>query len=214
MHKLNIQRPYTSVAPLQKAEVDIFTGASVADNEQTRKKCILIAGPCHTGKTTLGQYLASEFNYVHVEMSSFAWQRFLNRPEDFKGNLLDYMENEVWKVNTYDAIAQDLLKAHGSLNRLVICGPRRPEEVETILCQGWDVYTVYLYSNAHLRFQRLQAVESESRYSLAYSDFVKRDLREYAWGLAKVGLMKGIEILLNEGRIDDLKKIGQDLPRI
>lgn len=203
-HKLTPQRPYTTVAPLQKAEFDLFSGEVISQEPKGSKKCILIVGPCHAGKTTLGQFLASELGFVHVEMSSFAWQRFMNRSPDYMGNLQDFMEDEVWRFNPYDIIVQDLLQAHEGLERLVVCGARRPEEIATIQSQNWDVFPIYLFANAYIRFQRHQNIESVSRYDLTYKDFVKRDLREYSWGLAKVGTMRGFELIENEHTIEEL----------
>lgn len=203
-HNLTKQRPYTTVAPLQKAELDLFTGKVVSQGREASKKCILIVGPCHAGKTTLGQFLATELGFVHAEMSSFAWQRFMERPSNYHGNLQDFMEDEVWSNGQFDIIAQDLLEAHGALDCLVVCGARRPEEIETIRSMDWDIFPIYLFANAQIRFQRYQNIESVSRYDLDYRDFIKRDLREYAWGLAKTGTMRGFELLENEDTIEKL----------
>ncbi|GEP44799.1 caspase family protein [Brevifollis gellanilyticus] len=202
-YRLSKQRPYTAVAPIQKSLIDLVTGKLVVGLGAEAKKCILISGPSNAGKTTLGQFIASEFGYVHVEMSTFAWQRYL-QAESFAGNIQEFMEDVVWKDNSFDVIARDLLDSRLDMNKIVICGSRRPEEIETLKKQGWNMIELYLYANSSLRFKRHLDSSPKSRFGVDYRAFVKRDMQEYAWGLAKVATMPNFKLLTNEGSIESL----------
>jgi hypothetical protein len=202
-HKLSQQRPYTTVAPIQKAVVNIIDGRVIHDSGGATKNMILIVGPTNAGKTTLGQSIATKLGFAHSEMSSFAWQRF-QKDTDYTGSIQDFMEDEVWKSGNEDIIARDMIEANASLNNLVVCGPRRQEEIETIQAQGWNVMPFFLFSNAKVRYERSRNTAEPSRYDLSYKDFVQRDLREFGWGLAKAANMPRFEILTNESSIDAL----------
>lgn len=201
--ELRQQRPYTTVAPVQKATVNLFTGEILVHTGGSSRKCVLVVGPTNAGKTSLGQWLASKLGFVHIEMSSFAWQRFQADPE-YQGSIQDFMEEVVWLPGDEDVIARDLIEAHGAVDRLVVCGPRRPEEIETIRAQGWDIYSLYVFANASLRFRRHRRGSTLTRLHPSYQDFARRDLREYGWGLAKIGGFDGFQLLINEGTLDQL----------
>ena len=95
--KLPKQTPYTVVAPVQQAIIDIVTGAEPEKLPQTHSKnMIVIIGPTNAGKTTLGQRLSSILGYTHVEMSSFAWDRY-NRENNYNKSIQEFMDDVVWK---------------------------------------------------------------------------------------------------------------------
>ena len=193
------QRPYTTVAPVQKAVLDIFDGSVRIGLRPSNM--ILIVGPSNAGKTTLGRYIAGTYGYTHVEMSSFAWSRFGSEPT-YNGSLQDYLEDVEWSPGKEDVLAQDMLEASRGLQNVVVCGPRRSEEVETIVSSGWNVIPIYLYANSLIRFERLKAADASSRYGINYRDFVRKDLKEYSWGLAKIAQMARFEILLGADSVE------------
>jgi adenylate kinase family enzyme len=197
-HKLGKQTPYTAVAPLEKAVYDPFSGKRHDVNDQ-KKELILILGPSNAGKTTIGQFLAREYGYIHAEMSSYAWKRF-NEADGYRGSILDFMEHEVWTNGMEDAIAQDLINSNIGEGKLVVCGARRMEEIETILAQGWDVKPIYVFANASERYTRIQY--SSGRYGPSYEEFIRKDLKEFSWGIAHMAQMKSIELVINENEID------------
>jgi adenylate kinase family enzyme len=208
-HKLRRQDPYTSVSPIQKACVDIFTGRTVVLTGGDTRRCILLVGPSNVGKTTLGQHIASRLGYVHIEMSSFVWQRFQSFP-NFKRSIQDFMEDIVWSGQDKDIIARDLLAAKPDLQKVVICGPRAVEEIETLRAQEWDCTTVFLHSNAQIRFSRYLNAMEQNRYRLSYEELVKKDLREYGWGIAKASALSDVNLVINEGDLEELfAKIGR-----
>jgi len=202
-HKLSPQHPYTSVSPIQKACIDILTGKVTLAIPGPTRRCILIVGPSNAGKTTLGQHIASRFGYVHIEMSSFAWQRFRKYP-DFNRSMQDFMEDVVWSSEEKDVIAKDLLAAKPDLQKVVICGPRAVEEIETLRGETWDCRTIFLHANASLRYARYSSAMQQSRYQLSYEELVKKDLREYAWGIARAGCLSAVELVTNEGELNEL----------
>lgn len=198
-HKLGKQTPYTAVAPLEKATFDVFSGRRY-DNGGQKKEIILVLGPSNAGKTTIGQYLAREHGYVHAEMSSYAWQRY-NNSDGFKGSILDFMESEVWSNGHEDAIAQDLISSDIGASKIVVCGARRMEEVETIFSQDWDVRPLFVFANASDRYDRIKY--SSGRYGPSYKEFIRKDLKEFSWGIANMIQIKNIELIVNESGVDD-----------
>lgn len=203
-HKLAHQQPYTSVAPIQKAVVDIFTGQPVPVGPRRARRCILIVGPGNAGKTTLGQHLSSRLGCLHLEMSSFAWRRLQDRP-DFTGSIQDFMEQVVWAEQDKDTIAQDLLSSlPANVEKVVICGPRTVEEIETLRALNWETTTIFLFANATVRYNRYVTSGQMNRYRLGYKELVERDLREFSWGMAKAAAMSKVEVVINEASLSDL----------
>jgi adenylate kinase family enzyme len=201
-NKLGIQRPYTAVAPVQKAVLDVFDGSIRSGGRQGTM--ILVAGPSNAGKTTLGRHLAATLGYTHVEMSSFAWGRF-SKEAGYDGSLQDYLEELLWPQAGKDVLASDMLEAVQGLQNVVVCGPRRAEEVDLISKSGWNVIPIYLYANSLVRYDRLRNQREVGRYSINYKDFIKKDLKEYSWGLARIALMPRFEILVSSDTLERLQ---------
>lgn len=197
-HKLGKQTPYTAVAPLEKAIYDAFTGQRY-DVDAKKKELILVLGPSNAGKTTIGQFLANEHSYIHAEMSSYAWKRF-NESEGYRGSILDFMEHEVWANGNEDAIAQDLINSNIGEGKIVVCGARRIEEIETIMAQGWDVKPIFIFANAAVRYSRIQ--HSSGRYGPNYEEFIRKDLKELSWGIANMAQLKNVELIINENELE------------
>lgn len=200
-HKLDVQTPYTSVAPLEKAMIDLITGETHYQDTK-EKQMILVVGPSNAGKTSIGKYIANKYGYVHAEMSSFAWNRFnsYNTENNFMGTLQEFMEDEVWKNGDEDIIAKDLISAYRGIDKIVVCGARRPEEIETIVKQGWNVSQIFVFANSSVRFKRLQ--NQSDRYGPNYKEFIKKDLLEFGWGMAKMPSMKNMELVINENSLE------------
>jgi hypothetical protein len=200
-HHLSPQTPYTAVFPIQKARMDILTDQELIDDSIGRKRCIIIAGPSNSGKTVLGQHLSSTYGFSHVEMSSFAWKRF-QECGGFNKSMQDFMEEVVWTANDKDIIARDLLSGETGLEKIIICGPRTTEEVETLKGHGWDCESIFVYANSRTRHKRFEGTADKLRYGLTYQDLVIKDLREFGWGLANITRMEGVNIVINEGTVD------------
>jgi len=207
-NNLSKQRPYTVVAPLQKAILDIINNKIITVNLSQKRNCILIVGPTNAGKTTLGQYIANHSGYVHAEMSTYVFKRYAKKTSYYDGSLQDFLEDEVWSNNDNDIIAQDLLMDNPGGQDLVICGPRKPEEIETLLSQDWNIKPIFLFSDTDTRYTRYQTDKNNFRfrYDLNYKEFIRKDMRELDWGLAKIATMQQLEIVTNESKIDELFK--------
>ena len=200
-NQLDDQRPYTCTGPLERASLDMFTGDFVRPRNRSERECLLIVGPSNSGKTTLGQHIASKFGMLHMEMSSFAFKRYRTYRQHvrFGGSLQDFMEDVVWRVGRKDTIALDLISADPGVDRVVICGARTVEEVNFIRRQEWNCRTIFLYADEQTRFDRYCKSGERNRSGLGYREFVSNDLREFGWGLAKTANMRNVEIVVNEG---------------
>jgi hypothetical protein len=175
---------------------------------------LLIAGPANTGKSTVGPEVARRLGFTQVEMSSYAYRRWNAARDrgDFHDNIQRYMEDVIWAENPPDIIAQDLLASNDGVNQLVVCGPRRTEEIETFQDAGFDVQTLYLYTSSSERFNRYLALQSAG-YAASLEDFVRRDLTEYSWGLSNIGRMRECDFYTNPGGQAD-RAAGQIVSRL
>lgn len=201
-YNLGGQIPYTVVMPLEKAFLDLITREIRMPRPPHRPICMLIIGPSNAGKTTLGRVLATELKYLHAEMSSFAWRRYVlaQEKDGYQGSLQDFVE-DLWRSFGKDILAKDLLAEHEGATSMVLCGARRPEEIETITGSGWEIIPIYIFANEWIRFLRYIG-SMHARYD-RYAEFVKRDLRELDWGLAKIGTMREFTMVINERKIDE-----------
>jgi hypothetical protein len=143
---------------------------------------------------------------LHIEMSTFAFQRYrmYRKLARFAGSLQDFMEEIVWCGGWKEAIAVDLIAADPAMDRVVICGPRTVEEVDFLRRQDWNCRTIFLYADDQTRFERYCASGERNRDGLGYREFVCKDLREYGWGLAKTANMRNVELVVNEGPVSDM----------
>ncbi|HUB81959.1 MAG TPA: caspase family protein [Bryobacteraceae bacterium] len=200
-NKLKDQTPYTCIAPLQKAVLNIFTGGVVALPATGRRKCILLLGPSNSGKTTFGQYFASKYGYVHIEMSSFVWQR-RQRNLGFPGAVPEFIE-QVWRQEGKDIIAKDLLASAPEAEKVFVCGARTVEEIELLRSQDWNCQTIFLYASSSVRYERYVKSGQMKTYDLGYRDLVSRDFRELSWGLARAATMPDVELIINHDGLDE-----------
>lgn len=181
------QNPEVVVSRLNVANLDLISGERRTLDVRPRR-LVLIAGPANTGKSTVGPEVARQLGFTQVEMSSYAYARW-NQARDagqYSDNIQRYMEDIIWRENEADVIAQDLLEDNNGVNELVVCGPRRTEEIETFRDAGFDVHTVYLYTSSGKRFRRY--LDMQPRGS-NLEEFIRRDLLEYSWGLTQIGRM-------------------------
>lgn len=168
------------------------------------RKGIILSGPTESGKSSIGQYLQQETGFTHVEMSSFVKSR---QAEALLGGIegsrdrQSFVERNLWGSGEFDIIAQDALKAISILEGgVIVSGPRRPEEVETLLASGIDFVQLYVEADSRTRWNRL-LTRNDDFYGPERKDFIRRNLQEYGWGLAKVGTMPGVQIVVNEREI-------------
>lgn len=204
--ELDIQTPFSSAQPVGLADVDIITGERGNILRPSRGRILIISGPSNAGKTSLGQQVANTWKCQHAEMSSFAYRRykdFLDNEPNADMSIQDFMENEVWKDRNFDAIAQDFLNSYQSDHDYVLSGLRRPEELEELRSHINNIDIVFLFANARIRFDRHRENEGykESRMGTTYREFVKRDMKEFSWGMSKIQSMDRSKLILNEADI-------------
>jgi dephospho-CoA kinase len=182
------------------ATVDLLTGVRVKV-APTHRRMLVLAGPPHTGKSTVGRKLRDRLGFSHVEMSSYAYNlyRAACDGDGYTGSIQQFMDEVVWKDGAFDVIAQDLLTSNHGLSELIVCGPRRPEEIEAFLAADFDVRLLYVYTDSRTRYERYRTANaSQSQYALELESFVRRDLTEYSWGLPRIGLMGDCGIVANQ----------------
>lgn len=205
---LMTQTPEIATSDVSGASVDLVSGAEIHLTPQP-KRLLLLCGPPHAGKSTIGALLASRSNFIQVEMSTYVYRRWLAAREDdgYNRPIQQYMDDVVWAKGDYDLIAQDLLRDHRGSAGLIVCGPRRPEEIETLKAAGFEVHRTYLYADSRTRYDRYwkiklaeNVIRAES--GLTLTQFVKRDLQEHVWGLPKIGVMKNCAIVDNTGTLE------------
>lgn len=196
------QVPHVALSSLSNARLDWLSGALVELSERP-KRMILVCGPANTGKSTVGARVSQGSGFVQLEMSSYAYQRFLPMKErgEYHDSIQGFMEEVVWKDGEYDVIAQDLLASSHGVNQLIVCGPRRPEEVETFRNAGFEIDTLYVYTDSRTRYGRhfdVNAARFAGDFGLGLDEFIRRDIVENSWGLPKIARMMDSAIIRNE----------------
>jgi len=207
------QKPYTTVGPIEKANLDIIHGSEVSYTNERKPTCILIAGSTHAGKSGIGRYLATKYNFGHYEMSALAYKRY----EDFKNKnsvyetISDFLEYELCAKNEHkDILARDLLEKYDGRSNVVISGPRFVEEVETLMSNSnWNIIPLYIYSASKIRLERFIALQKDQSLTaelaeITYENFLRKDMRELGWGLAKIATMTNFKMVINNDEIDVL----------
>ena len=197
---LRSQHPQV-VGPFAFASMDIFgREADVASTNLKRPpRMIIITGATQAGKTTVGRRLQELLGFRHIEMSGYVVRRYRHYVEaGHQDSVQDFVENSLWKDDSEDVIARDVLAdLEGIIDDVIITGGRTPAEMELLRSTQWDVVQTYQHANAGMRWRR--AVEATDDYAnQRYEAFVHRNLREFGWGLARTGTMKGSRIVLNE----------------
>ncbi len=202
-YQLSQQTPLV-VAALRDGDLDVCTGRHVLARS-IPNRCIVLAGPSNAGKTSIGRSLAAELGFVHVEMSDYAYARYRIAVEGgYNRSIQEFMDDVVWRDGDFAVIAQDLLGTARGEAGLVISGPRRPEELEHLRSQRWDVLQYFVYSNSTERFRRLVRSSPNNMFGSNREDFIRRDMREYAWGVASIGALRETVYLMNEGNLEEV----------
>jgi hypothetical protein len=198
-HRLDSQKPQLA-APLSMSTLEVLT-LTPLKLSGTRGTAILLCGPTNAGKTIVGSLLRNQSeDFHHVEMSRYVKRRY----SEYGGadpsqnlSIQDFVENEIWGNGDYGAIAQDVLRDPKPPGTLIITGARRPEEVEVFKSSGYSVVQVFLTANSKLRWDR-HVNDTDDWHSVEREDFVRRNMREYEWGLAKIARMRESQIIFNE----------------
>ena len=209
------QKPYTTVGPIEKVNLDILSGNDTSYLNEKKPICILIAGSSHAGKSGIGSYLATEYKLGHYEMSAFAYHHYEKSQSNgfFNGTMDDFLEHELCAKNEdKDVLARDLLGKYDGSNNIVISGPRFVEEVETLLSyNNWNIIPLYIYTEPKIRLERFLTLQKDISLStetteVTYIDYVKKDMRQASWGLAKIATMNSFEMIINNDDINTFFK--------
>jgi len=174
------QMPFTTVGPIEKANLDIISGYEHIITHAAKPKCLLIAGSAYSGKSEIGRLLAQKYNFGHYEMSSLAYRRYHDFKEtsDYDGTIQDYLEKELWRGEDKDILANDLLKKYDGTTNVVITGPRLTEEIEVITNSNkWDVIQLYIHSDPRVQKERSSKSQKDKSFinDLSFEEFIRRD---------------------------------------
>ena len=200
-HMLQPQEPDTTVMPIRRGLIDIFTGNSVAIRDSVSKQALILVGPSTVGKTSLAEELKRDYNALHLEMSNYVWNR-LNESGRDDLSVHEFISG-LWNTDSKNVIASDVLKdvEASDVDRYIITGARAYEEVETLLQYNWDACCAYLFADMKTRYSRYRQLQPEL-HQLTYSEFAKKDLREFSWGLGRLGNLPGVHFIINDQEKD------------
>lgn len=202
LHNLDEQEPQL-IAPMALAGYDILSLEHI-DMEPRRRLAVLISGPTESGKTTMGRLLQDLRGFTHLEMSQYVKRRQQSYMDAGHPPMprQDFVERVIWGGRQYDAVAQDALaEMRSTAGPVVVTGARRPEEIEALRGAGLDCVEIYLHANSAVRWSRL-ILDNDDFWAQPRTDFVQRNLREFNWGLASVGIMPDCRVVINEEGAD------------
>ncbi len=171
--------------------------------------CHIVTGMSCAGKTTIAEYLASKFSFLHVEASDFMHLIYLethgeksdvslgefakdllqNKPTEVAKRVLDFLEKYNWK-------------------HVIITGFRKLEEVEFIkqnymsgLCK-----VIWIEANSEIRKKR-KIIRNRDTESFKIENFEDRDARERSMGLDAINNMSQLTVIPNMSDFDEYYKV-------
>jgi len=179
----------------------------------------LIAGSSHAGKSSIGQYLTKEHSLAHYELSALVHKHYENAIKDgtFSGSRDDFLEYELCKEGNRDFVVKELLKGYDGYSNIVISGPRFAEEIEALIAHSdWNILPLYIHSDPKIRLDRYLTFKKEHSLSseptesieISFEEFLRNDMRQASWGLAKIATMTELKMFINhDGLGDFLNKV-------
>lgn len=214
--KLREQEPIIEVST-RSFTLDLLSRREIQVVEQP-KRMLILAGPPNAGKTTLASQVAQEIGFQHIEMGNFASRAYHAALRDGSfsdGGIHSFISNVYWADGQYDRVAREALASNPNATQVVVSGPRRTEEIEVLQDSGFTTELIYVYADSHSRWVRhcLNAAQYGNDDMLSIFGFVRRDMRENAWGLPRIGLMPDCTIVENKDRQAALDGIQAKLSR-
>lgn len=176
---------------------------------------ILVTGPSCSGKTTFGR-IARGDGFDVMETTDVVKQDFKEKRLQ-EEDIIDFCKRrysegseEIFARRNHSRIVQ----AGYDVSRLVCVGLRAAGEVTYFRSAFPDVKVIGIYADASIRFER-GLVRQRDDCAKRFEDFIRRDMREYAMGLAAL-LASTLDVLIcNNGSMQDFETaVRRELPSI
>jgi inosine/xanthosine triphosphate pyrophosphatase family protein/dephospho-CoA kinase len=175
-----------------------------------RTKNILVCGYTCAGKTTVSQYLARTYGFLHVEASDFMYLAYYYR-HGFSGKISigDFAEKALLQRPEIAAEKAIEYVMENSAEQIVISGFRAVEEVEyavnALANYGKEFEARFISSDEDTRFRRLQDRGRPGDAS-SFVKFQEKDAQQRRMGLDRVEAWSAVKVLENSCSIEVLFK--------
>lgn len=162
---------------------------------------LCIVGPSCAGKTTSSEYICSKTEFQFIEASDYVRQRY--RDSNYDGEIIRFVTEE-FEAHGKDTFAKNVVADIDEDDvDVIVCGFRAKEEVDLLNRTFNDVLCIGIYANCLLRYQRKLQRDGQSAIG-DYASFVKKDFKEYTFGIS-VLMDQYIDLLImNEGTLGRL----------
>lgn len=171
-----------------------------------RNPMLVICGYTCAGKTTISQYLAEKYNYIHIEASDFMYLNYLRRHGAEKDISISKFAEDALKIQPHIA-ARDIVEYIDDFRSLpiVISGFRNIKELELIKSTFQyleELKFIFLNASQEIRFTRFNK-RKRNNLTVKLDEFAKLDKQQEAMGLAEISKEKHVYQIDNEDTIPD-----------
>lgn len=168
---------------------------------ETRPLTILLCGPTCAGKTTASQYLAQNFQFLHLEASDFMHLSYhLRHGYDGMIEIGDFAESALSQKPLIAAEKVVDFIRENVRSSIVVSGFRAPEEVLHLQAEmrvlGRELLIIYIEATQVERFKRLRA-RMRPGDDISFEKFCLRDQQQDRMGLSNIRSLTSVSSLLN-----------------
>jgi dephospho-CoA kinase len=169
------------------------------------RQIVCVVGPHCAGKTTAATLLQRLTNFQIVTASSYPKARHERSGSVLP--LLDYVTRE-FELRGKDTFARAMLEDLKRVSKnqevagFIIDGFRAVEELQLIKDHLGPCFTLAVYAGDKIRYERNLGRAANIH---EYSEFIRRDLTEYDFGLAALMYKFSHQLVLNESDLHDFE---------
>ncbi len=184
-----------------------YLNASQQSMDFTDVSILIACGFTCAGKTTIAQYLAKNFDYIHIEASDFMhWQCYIRHGFNNNIKVADFAA-EALKIKPH-IVADEIINYIKYLPQMpiIISGFRSPKEIERInnsLSSREDNTVVVLEASPSIRQARYQYRENSS---IDMKEIKSIDEQQSKMGLTDIMQKHSNNAIINEGSLDEFYK--------
>jgi len=170
------------------------------------RKIVCIIGPSCAGKTTFCNFLREKIACKSYQASSVSRKR--HKESECGATLMEFVINE-FNSKGMTTFAQELFRkmkdeVMGKSLIAIIDGFRACEEVDLFRDNFNEVVVYGVYADSKTRYKRHIKRFRDSSI-LTYEQFIKKDMIEYDFGIARMLENYVHDIIINEDTIDSLE---------